>query len=297
MAARIAIFLNPNAGSAPERASLERAIRQARVSADLHPIPGVRPPDEWISHAARDYDVLVAAGGDGTVSAVASAVVRLSKTLGVIPAGTLNHFARDTGIPLELDKAVAVLAAGHTRLLDVGHVNDSIFVNNASIGAYPRLVRERTRARRAGLPGRVARSVAVLRTLIDLPTVTVRLVVEGLELVRRSPFVFVGNGRYELEGTQIGRRPVMTDGRLWLYVTPNSGRLDILLLAARALLRKLEQHEKFESFQASSISAELSSRRVGIALDGEIKVLETPLLFRIDNNALRTIVPAPEGGG
>jgi diacylglycerol kinase family enzyme len=296
VAASTAIFLNPRAGTAPEQGSIERALHGVGLRADIHPIPAAARVADWVSDVARRYDTLVAAGGDGTVSTIADAAVRLEKSLGVIPTGTLNHFARDLHIPLELDKAVGVLAAGHIRPLDVGFVNNSIFVNNASIGNYPRLVWERSRARATGLPARAARTLALLRTFLNLRMVTVHASADGVELIRRSPFVFIGNSRYEMEGTAIGRRPVMTDGRLWLYVTPESGRLDVLSLAASAILRKLEEHEKFESFQASSISLETSRRRVAIALDGEIKVLASPLQFRIRNNALRAIVPPPAEG-
>jgi diacylglycerol kinase family enzyme len=243
---------------------------------------------------ARQHDILVAAGGDGTASSVAAAVIKAGKIFGVIPAGTLNHFAHDAGIPLELSDALATLAAGHTRLLDTGEVNGHIFINNASVGAYPRMVWERTRARRKGLPRPFALSLAVARTWLKLRTVTVRLCIDGEELIRRTPFVMIGNSRYEVDGTQFGKRPTMTDGKLSLYVAPESGRLDTLTLPARALLRKLEEHQKFETYQASSISMELRRRRVSVALDGEIELLESPLRFHVKRCALRTIVPAPK---
>ena len=243
---------------------------------------------------ARQYDILVAAGGDGTASSVAAAAITTGKTFGVIPTGTLNHFARDAGIPMELNDALAAIAAGQTRVLDCGEVNGVVFINNASVGAYPRLVLERDRARRKGLPRSVALSLAVVRTWLKLRTITVRLCVDGKELIRRTPFVFVGNSEYEVEGIQFGRRPAMTDGKLSLYVLPESGRLDSLALSARALLRRLKDHQKFERYQASSISIELSRRRVGVALDGELRLLESPLRFHVRRHALRTIVPATQ---
>ena len=163
-----------------------------------------------VDQLAASYDVLVAAGGDGTVSTVAAAAARTGKVFGVLPCGTLNHFARDTGIPLDLDEAAAVLAAGHTRALDIGVVNDHVFINNASIGAYPRLVWERSRAREKGLPRPLAMALAVTRTWFDLRSVTARLSVDGRELVRRTPFIFIGNSEYEVTGTDIGKRMTMS---------------------------------------------------------------------------------------
>ena len=244
-----------------------------------------------VDHAAASYDVIVAAGGDGTVSTVAAAAARAGKTFGVIPSGTLNHFARDTGIPLELDRAVDVLAAGHTRLLDVGVVNDRVFINNASLGAYPRMVWERNRARRRGLPRPIAMTLAVARTWFDLRSLTVRLVVDGREMVRRTPFIFVGNSEYEVVGTEIGRRPTMTDGKLSLYMAPRFGRGDALLLPVHVLFKTLERHERFEALQAMSISIEPSQHRVSAALDGELHTFEAPLKFGVRREALRVILP------
>lgn len=263
--------------------------------ADIHCVPG-QGAAAWMTSIANQYDTLVAAGGDGTVSAVAAAAVNAEKTVGVIPAGTLNHFARDAGIPVQLEEAIAVLATRHTRLLDVGVVNAHVFVNNTSIGAYPRMVSERNQARQRGLPRLLASALAIIDTWLELRSVTVRLLVDNRELVRHSPFVFVGNSEYEVEGMQFGKRPTMTDGRLSLYVAPDSGRLGVLALPARALLGKLKQHQKFEAWLASSVAMDMSRREVSVALDGEITVLETPLRFSVRRHALRAIVPVGKAG-
>jgi diacylglycerol kinase family enzyme len=291
VAARVAIILNPHSGTAPDQGSLDRALRAAGVSADIHTVQHASTFSDWMTGITRQYDILVAAGGDGTVSSVAAAVVSTGKILGVIPTGTLNHFAQDAGIPLAVNEALAAIAAGQTRVFDCGEVNGHVFINNASVGAYPRLVVERDRARRKGLPRSVATSLAVVRTWLKLRTITVRLCVDGRELIRRTPFVVVGNSEYEVEGIQFGKRPGMTDGKLSLYVLPESGRLDSLALSARALLRRLKDHQKFETYAASSISIELSRRRVAVALDGEIRLLDPPLRFRVRRQALRTLVP------
>ena len=238
----------------------------------------------------------MAAGGDGTVSTVAAAVVKAGKTLGVIPAGTLNHFARDAGIPLQLEPALRALAAHQTALLDVGSVNDRVFVNNASIGAYPRMLWERSRARQRGLPRPIAYALAIMDTWLELSWIDVRLWVDNQELVRRSPFVVVGNNEYEVEGLHLGKRPTMTDGRLSLYVAPDSGRLDLLALTARALLRRLKRYEKFEAWTASSIAIDMSQREIDVALDGEISALAPPLRFGVNRRALKVIVPVKREG-
>lgn len=288
---RWAVVLNRRSGSAPDEKKLREALAKGGLAdAEVLTVPAAMGGGS-IDHTAAAYDVLVAAGGDGTVSTVAAAAARQGRTLGVIPCGTLNHFARDAGIPLELEAAVSILAAAHTRLLDVGDVNGYIFVNNASIGAYPRMIWARNRARERGLPRPLALSLAVARTWFDLRSIAVRLAVDGVDMVRSSPFIFVGNSEYEIEGTSIGRRTTMTDGKLSLYLAPKFDRLDALLLPARVLLKTLERHENFEALAASAIAIEPSDRRVTVALDGEIRTLDAPLRFTVRREVLRTIVP------
>lgn len=284
------VVLNRRSGTAPDDTAVAEALQRAGVDADIVPVPSAMGAGS-IDDTAAQYDVLVAAGGDGTVSTVAGAAVRAGKVFGVIPCGTLNHFARDARIPLDLDEAVAVLAAGRTRRLDVGVVNDRIFINNASIGAYPRMVWERNRARKRGLPRPLAAGLAVARTWFDLRSVAARLTVDDRELVRSTPFIFIGNSAYDVEGTAIGRRPTMTDGKLSLYMAPRFGRADALLLPLRVLLKTLEEHERFESFEAAAISIETSNARIGVGIDGEVRMLDAPLRFSVRSDALETILP------
>lgn len=118
--------------------------------------------------------------------------------------------------------------------------------------------------------------------------------VRSAALHAEVPFVLVGNGEYEVEGTQFGRRPTMAGGTLSLYLTPDSGRFSVLVLPFRALLRTLKRHDKFETYTASTILMNTTGSRIEVALDGEIRNLEPPLRFSIRREALRTIVPAGE---
>ncbi len=133
----------------------------------------------WLTRVAADFDVIVAAGGDGTVSSVAAAVAAAGKTLGVIPAGTLNHFARDAGIPTELDDAVALIKDAHTRGVDIGLVNGRVFLNNVSLGNYPRMVHERERLESGRRPRAIATALAVARTWWRLGKLTAHVKIDG----------------------------------------------------------------------------------------------------------------------
>jgi diacylglycerol kinase family enzyme len=249
----------------------------------------------WLTGLAGKYEVLAAAGGDGTVSTVASAALAGGRTLGVLPVGTLNHFARDTGIPTDLQDAVAVLGGGHTTLVDVGLANDSVFLNNASLGAYPRMVLERTRARESGWPRPIASAKAIGATWLELRNTRFRIRVDGREMVRRSPLVVIGNGEYEVEGLRVGARRTVSDAALSLYVAPRTTRRDALMLPCRVLLGRLKQDPDFEILQASSIVVDLG-RPVTIALDGEVTMMQNPVEFRVKPRALKVLVPPPKEG-
>lgn len=286
----VAVVRNPNSGTAPDAATLERALRSAGVTAPLLDAPGGAEFAPWIRQVAATHDMLIATGGDGTVSAVAGAAARARKLLAIIPTGTLNHFARDAGLPLELDAAVDVIRRGRERLVDVGAVNGHLFLNNVSIGNYPRMVHARDALERRGHSRVVASTIAVARTWWHLRKLTTHLDVDERTLIRRSPFIIVGNGSYALSGLSLGRRDRISDGELSLYIAPPTGRLGVLTLPLRALAGTLEHHEQFEEFCASRITASFRRSRIGVAIDGEIVELHSPLEFAIRRRALRILV-------
>lgn len=150
---------------------------------------------------------IVAAGGDGTVSAVVAAIVDTDIALGVLPLGTLNHFAKDLGLPLDLEAAIDRLLSGATRRVDVGEVNGRTFVNNSSLGLYPDIVRDRERQRkRLGRRKWPAFALACLSALRRYPFLGVRLTVGGSERIYRTPFVFIGKNDYRMDGLALGER-------------------------------------------------------------------------------------------
>jgi len=214
------VVRNPRSGSALDTETLRQALHGAGVSADIVDVLNGPEFEEWIDRLAGRHDVVAAAGGDGTVSSVAAAVARANKTLAVIPTGTANHFARDAGIPTDLAAAVALLRTGRRAAVDVGIVNDRFFLNNVSLGSYPRMVDERTELERRGRSRRVAGIIAVARTWWRLRSVTAAFTLDGRDLIRRSPFIVVGNGRYVLSGFALSRRQRLSDHQLSLYVAP-----------------------------------------------------------------------------
>jgi YegS/Rv2252/BmrU family lipid kinase len=257
----------------------------------------VREPGDLPSRArqaaAREH-VLVAAGGDGTVNAVAQIAVESGATFGVLPMGTLNHFAKDLGVPPDLDGAVKTIVSGHTVKVDVGELNGRIFVNNSSVGLYPRMVWERDAEQRRGRGKWTAFGIAMLRTWRSYRTLTAHLVVDGKSTVVRTPFVFVGNNQYTAEGFQLGGRSRLDAGHLSIFLAPECGRFEILSLPVRALTGRLTASAPFAGFQADRITVDIGRRRVSVSFDGELTTLSSPLTYRVRARALDVLVPRPE---
>lgn len=239
---------------------------------------------------ARRPDVIVAGGGDGTVSSVAAALAGGTIALGVLPLGTLNHFAKDLGMPLELEAAVERVARGPIERVDIGEVNGRVFINNSSLGLYPRIVDDRERQRRRLGRGKwPALLWASLATLRRFPFLSVRLSVNGSERRLRTPLVFIGNNEYLMEGFAIGERERLDSGCLSVYVVQRASRLSLLLLALRALVGRLKQARDFEAVRAGEIEIESRHRRLRVATDGEITLMEPPLRYRIRPQALLVV--------
>jgi len=235
---------------------------------------------------------VVAGGGDGTQSAVASRLVDTDLVQGVLPLGTLNHFAKDLGMPLKLEDAVRALAEGEVRQVDVGEVNGRIFINNSSIGLYPEIVRERELQQlRLGKSKWRALASASLHATEGNPGIAVHIAAEDEEHLRRTPFVFIGNNRYVMEGFDIGARETLDAGELALYLGRRRGRLGLVLLALRALLRRLEQSEDFEVLAGEAFDITTHGKRIRVATDGEVTMMDTPLHYRIRPRALRVLAP------
>lgn len=236
--------------------------------------------------------VVVAAGGDGTVSTVADAVRRAGGVLGVIPMGTLNHFARDMGIPLDANEAIRAIAAGHRVEVDVGEVNGAGFINNSSLGLYPNIVRGRERhQRRLRRPKRTAMLWAILATMRRAPLLKLHLEVGGGEQPCTSPFVFIGNNDYTMEGFHIGKRARLDGGKLSIYTTTRRTAGGLFLLALRALFGALRQAEDFNETHARTLRVESRRRQMFVATDGEVTAMQTPLEYSILPKALTVIAP------
>ena len=255
-----------------------------------------RTGDELVSSARRavsERNARVAAGGgDGTVNAVASEVVGTDTALGVIPIGTLNHFAKDAGIPLKLEDAIRNFFTGPVVKVDVGEVNGRVFVNNSGIGPYTHLVREREAQQRHGHAKPLAFVIAVGAVLRRYSRLRLKLHMSEAEaLARMTPFVFVGNNKYEVARLEIGRRVSLTSGRLWVCTAPRPARRDLIGMAWRTLTGRASDHE-LNAIEVEEFLVEAATPRINVSTDGEVSLMSAPLHYRIRPGALALVAPA-----
>lgn len=237
--------------------------------------------------------LIIAGGGDGTISAVASVVAGKQAVLGVLPMGTLNHFAKDLGIPADLPAAVRALAAGHERKVDVGEVNGRVFINNSGLGLYPAIVRMREKRQERGASKPRAAAAAAFRALVHYRLLSVRVIADGQEIIRKTPIVFVGNNRYSMEGLNAGTRVRLDTGKLSLVMPRASGRLRLFWFSLRALVGRDRPGHDLDILSAQELLIGAGHRIVQVTLDGEVATMNAPLRYRVRPGALRVMAPMP----
>ncbi len=280
-------------GADEARQRMQEAFDSAGVEADIHLVePGEIANAFAEAAGAPDLDAIVAAGGDGTISCAAGHLAGGERPLGILPMGTLNHLARDAGIPLALDQAAAVIAAGHIHAIDLAEVNGRIFVNNSGVGLYPDMVRFREdQQARIGRGKRLAMLSASLRALRSFRRKRLWVSAPGIDVPIRTPLLFVGNNRYQVSLFGLGRRERLDGGELCLYAIRAKTRLHLFWAGIRGIFGRLDQQRDF--ITAYVAEAEISADRPTLSLsrDGETERMETPLRYRIRPKALRLIVP------
>jgi diacylglycerol kinase family enzyme len=295
------IVLNAGAGRAASlrcdavKRRVEQASAQLGLDAEVRAIASAALRSAFEAAAADpDVGTVVAGGGDGTLSTAANALAHAGKTMGILPLGTLNHFARDVGIPLRLEDALEVVAAGRTRSVDVGDVNGRVFLNNCSMGLYAEAVRQRERLR--ALHGwdkwtAMARGAWEALRRFRRFHLTLRLPEASRRL--STPQLVIANNRYDMSLLALGRRAGLDCGCLWVYLTRPRARFSFVRLMLRGLLGRLEDERDFEALSTPALTVEerRPGRRIFLALDGELERLHAPLRFTSRPHALTVLAP------
>jgi diacylglycerol kinase family enzyme len=250
--------------------------------------------------ASAESGVVVAAGGDGTINAATRATLPTGRPLGIIPQGTFNYTTRAHGIPADVREATRALLSARVAPIQVGLVNDEVFLVNASVGLHPEILEDRE-AYKARF-GRY-RAVAVwagLRTLLrEHQELVLEIEHDQQREVVRTPSLFVGNNALQFEQTGL---PEAEEGvehrRLAAVIVKEASTASLLLLALRGALGQLAHDEHIRDFAFRRMLVKPrgrgAKRRLKVATDGEVRFMKPPLLFSIAPRRLLLLTPAAQ---
>ncbi len=267
-------------------AELREAFAAAGVEIDLTLAEGaeIGTALERVAGAS----VVAVGGGDGTVGQAVGVLAANGSALGVLPLGTRNHLARQLSLPLDLEGAAKVIAAGKRERVDYARIGQRSWINNASVGLYARMVTARDAA---GGPKWLATIPAAWSVLRHLEQRRLTLVLDGATQRVKTPLLFVGNNRYSLDGGRIGERESLSDGTLAVYALAPKSAGQLVGFALRTLLGRADPARDFVALaEAGSLTIE-GVGEIRVALDGEVEKLPLPLEFAIMPGALEVIVP------
>ncbi len=300
MAREVGVIINAQSGTedmGSKVATLRDAFLKNEINPEFYLVNSATPVSMAVQKAiAQGHRIIAAAGGDGTQNAVATELlntdVSANLALGIIPYGTFNHFAQDLNIPLGLEEAVNVIAHGVEHMIDVATVNDTPFVNNSSIGIYSKLVGYREEQQQSGWSKRIAAVQAVISVMWNYSFMNVEVLIDGKQMLRKTPLIFVGNNEYEIGGFNLVKRQRMDSGNLCVYIVKHSSRLGLFMLGIHALKGTLSGHEQLDEYVTKELTLTTRKNFLRVAIDGEIISLQSPLRYTIKPQALRVIIPA-----
>ncbi|WP_422027730.1 diacylglycerol/lipid kinase family protein [Roseovarius sp.] len=238
------------------------------------------------------FDMIVAAGGDGTVSGVASVLRGTGVTMGILPLGTFNYFARSLDIPTEIPAAIDLLCDGAARPVRIARINDRVFLNNASLGAYPAILKTREDVYRRWGRRRIAAYWSVLVTLVTLRRpLRVRVEADDQVLERRTPLIFAVNNAFQLNQIGLQGEDEIARGRLALFIAPDTNRWGMLRNALLLALGLAEREKEFDFIAADRIRIINNERKHDIACDGERDRMKAPYDLQVIENELKVVAP------
>jgi len=242
--------------------------------------------------AAQGYDCVVAAGGDGTVNAVARALADTGIEMGIVPLGTFNYFARGLGLPQDVPGAMDAILSGRARAVSVGRINDRVFLNNASFGIYPAILRQRERTYARWGRSRTLAFLAVMQTMMRFRRpFRVRATVDGTVERLKTPTAFVAFNAYQLREFGMEGAECIDGGKLALLTAPDTGKPALIWNLVRIMLRRGRKGQDFALSSGTDILMETRRRRAVVAIDGERMVLGAPFRIGVARDALRVLLP------
>ncbi len=282
---KTAVIYNPSSGtSSTSLRDLKKAFKQ--YDGELFFLEITKGIESLTKQVKKHkIKIIVAAGGDGTVNAVANIAVATNTPMAILPLGTLNHFAKDLGLPIDLHAAVEVIKTGKPVAVDYCSVNDEVFVNNSSIGVYPITVAKREKI--SGIVGKwPAAFVATVHALMNLRILSLEFRYDGKKKNVKTPLVFIGNNKYDLDQVGLAKRRHINTGLLFLYIIRTKRLIGILQLVVSILVGK---RDATKDLHITTKELEIRSRKeaLKVSMDGEVKSMETPLIYKVHPGGLK----------
>lgn len=253
-----------------------------------------------VEQAMAQGGAVVAAGGDGTINTVAQVAHDAGCPMGVVPQSTFNYFSRTHGIPTDTAEAARSLVRSRVEPVQVGLVNDHVFLVNASLGLYPELLEDREQFKARFGRNRLVAWAAGLMSLLREHR-QLRLRIEGGGAVRdvRTPTLFIGNNRLQLEQVGISQAPTLDHGCIAAVMLRPVGTWAMLVLLVRGALGTLGDADRVESFQFQRMTVTprlpYGRQRVKVAADGEVIWMRSPLEFGVSPKPLYLLKPVADG--
>lgn len=292
------VIFNPRSGSREKQGAWNAAL-EGRDDIEVWRISSPDELEATVERALKaGFDPIIAAGGDGTISAIAGQLAGAEVALGVVPMGTFNYFARSLGLPDDPAAALEVALGGAERRISVGEVNGRVFLNNASLGAYAAILQVRE-----GIYERWGRSrfAAYWSVIVAMSTIyrrlRMRITVDGETHVLRSPMVFVSMSGYQLQEFDLDGIDEVEKGRLVAFVAHDAGRIGLFWRALKVFFRGARQKVDYRMFCGEEIFIETARDVRTVAHDGEKERMRGPFRLRVLKDALRVRVPEGERGG
>jgi diacylglycerol kinase family enzyme len=294
------VILNAAAGTVErttngEKENLPQLFAKAGIVADIRIVPPNAVIPTLREALSSQPATVIVGGGDGTIRSAAEILAGTEVRLGVLPLGTLNHFAKDLNLPGDWRDAITALGTARAAQVDVGEVNGRVFLNNCSIGAYAETVRRRDALRRRNGGGKWRAMLrAMLETFRRFPRFSLRIDRDGNTHRLRTPLLLVGNNRYSGHVLDASMRPRLDEGRLWIYTAHVHRHFEAIRLALQTLVRGLEAADSLDAQEATDFTIVGESGKLPVALDGEPIELSGPLHFRIRPRALHVLAVPPK---
>jgi YegS/Rv2252/BmrU family lipid kinase len=294
----VTIILNSGSGrqdGEARRESIEDRFKHHGIKAKFVAFE----PNSDLAKIAKDTaekdpnTAIIAAGGDGTICGVAAGLRGQPNQMGIIPSGTFNYFARSLNIPETVDEAVDVIAAGLTRDTDIGMINDRVFLNNASIGAYPAILQTREGVYEKWGRSRIAAYWSVAKALARFRSpLKLNITVDGKSFKHRTSLVFAITNAFQLREMGLNGEECIENGGMVLLIAPDTNRWKLFKHAASLALGIAKPETDYEMHCGNDIDLDLRSQARPVACDGELSRMKGPFKLRMQRKALTLIVPA-----